>query len=236
MFLKKLFTRESMYLSLLVVGVITIKSIVVDYHAIPSESMVPTLEVNDLIIANRLEYGVRVPLTSQYIYRFKSPLRGDVVIFDSPEGDFFNSWIKRVIGVEGDRISFNEKALFINGIEAQCIESVFDREGYNCSEVVGVLKPEHLIRWMHPNGIQGDDFQEIVIPEGKVFVAGDNRNNSRDSRFFGYIDVDTVYGKQVAVIKDSAHISEYLTLLLIVIIIFQDVILKQYKKRKRLSE
>ena len=140
----------------LVFGVV--QPFIVQAFRIPSESMVPTLEVKDRILANK------------FIYRFSEPERGDIVVFDSLESDDDNTLIKRVVGVEGDEIRVQGGLLFVNG-EPQ-------EEPY--------LNQEETFR-----GYYGP----ATVPEGHVFVMGDNRGNSADSRVFGPIPLDNVKGE-----------------------------------------
>ena len=133
-----------------------IRPFVVKSFWIPSESMVPTLEVGDRLFVNR------------FIYRFTEPHRGDIVVFDSPESD--DELIKRVVAVPGDRVRVANGVLKLNG-EVQ-------EEPY--------VKPQF------PDG---SVYGPTRVPEGEVFVMGDNRGNSRDSRFIGPIPIDSIQGE-----------------------------------------
>jgi signal peptidase I len=139
----------------LVFGVV--QPFIVQAFRIPSESMVPTLEVKDRILANK------------FIYRFTEPERGDIVVFDSVESDD-DTLIKRVVGLEGDEIRVQGGLLFVNGEPQQ--------EPY--------LNEEETFR-----GYYGPS----IVPEGHVFVMGDNRDNSADSRVFGPLPSDNVKGE-----------------------------------------
>ena len=138
----------------LVFGVV--QPFIVQAFRIPSESMVPTLEVKDRVLANK------------FIYRFTEPERGDIVVFDSVESD--DTLIKRVVGLEGDEIRVQGGLLFVNGEPQQ--------EPY--------LNEEETFR-----GYYGPS----TVPEGHVFVMGDNRGNSADSRVFGPLPSDNVKGE-----------------------------------------
>src|SRR5215212_8097429 len=133
-----------------------IRPFVVKSFWIPSESMVPTLEVGDRLFVNR------------FIYRFTEPKRGDIVVFSSMEG--VDDLIKRVVGVPGDRVSFRKGMLKVNG----------------------KVQDEPYINKEHPDrGI----YKPVRVPEGEVFVMGDNRANSRDSRFFGPAPIENIEGE-----------------------------------------
>ena len=134
-----------------------VRPFVVEAFYIPSESMVPTLEIGDRVLANK------------FIYRFTEPERGDVVVFQSVEGGD-EELIKRVIGVPGDTIRVDNGTLFVNG-EAQ-------NEPY-----VNAMVPD--------GGVYGP----TTVPKGHVFVMGDNRGNSRDSRFFGPVPYENIEGE-----------------------------------------
>jgi signal peptidase I len=133
-----------------------IRPFVVKSFWIPSESMVPTLEVGDRLFVNR------------FIYRFIEPERGDIVVFDSPESD--DELIKRVVAVPGDRVRVVNGELKLNG--------EFQEEPY--------IKPQF------PDG---SVYGPTKVPEGQVFVMGDNRGNSRDSRFIGTIPIEDIQGE-----------------------------------------
>lgn len=144
-----------------------IRTFVVQAFQIPSESMVPTLLVGDHLLGNKFVYGVKIPFTNTYLYRGRDPQRGDVIIFAYPRDPSLD-YIKRVIGVPGDRIKVVNKQLYVNGEPL--------KEDY-----IQILEPDRI------EGIR-DNFAEIVVPEGKYFMMGDNRDNSQDSRFWGLVD------------------------------------------------
>ena len=183
--------------SLLVVAVIAIlvRSFVVAPFKIPSSSMVPTLEVGDYIFVLRYPYGLRVPFTDLQFFAHP-PKRGDVAVFDYPE-DRSKDYIKRIIGLPGDTIVYQDNKLSINGKEMPLFpegrRTYFLADGeadvsMRYSEQLGdvkhaVLRKQRTIRdgtWK--------------VPEGMFFVLGDNRNNSRDSRFWGYVPQSFLVG------------------------------------------
>ena len=137
-----------------------IKPFVVEAFRVPTESMVPTLQVGDRFLANK------------FVYHFTDPERGDIVVFDSVDEDVDEALVKRVVGLPGDVVRVEGGTLFVNG-EPQ-------DEPYLNTDVVPDLTP--------PYG-------PTTVPEGKVFVLGDNRGNSGDSRFFGFVPTETVKGE-----------------------------------------
>jgi len=183
--------------SLLVVAVIAIlvRSFVVAPFKIPSSSMVPTLEVGDYIFVLRYPYGLRVPYTDMQFFAHP-PKRGDVAVFDYPE-DRSKDYIKRIIGLPGDTIEYKENGLIINGKEMPLVHEgrrtyflaggeadVSEQFSEQLDEVKhAVLRKEYTLR----DGVW-------KVPEGMYFVLGDNRNNSRDSRFWGYVPQSYLVG------------------------------------------
>jgi signal peptidase I len=153
-----------------------IRTFVVEPFKIPSGSMIPTLLVGDHILVNKFIYGLRIPFTNKKIFAFDKPTRGDVIVFIYPL-DTTLDFIKRVIGVEGDTIVMKGKKLYING------------EFY----------PDHYAHYIDDNpeniGFPRGDFGPITVPKNSLFVLGDNRDTSRDSRFWGYVPLESVIGK-----------------------------------------
>jgi signal peptidase I len=155
------------------VAALIVRSEFVEAYKIPSDSMAPTLLAGDNLLANKLLYGLTLPFSNRKIFVLASPRRGDIIVFRSPE-DPHMDLIKRVIAVEGDVIEERNKKIFVNGKPAD--------EPY-------VQRPDDLLE--DPR----DDFGPYVVPKGKLFAMGDNRDESYDSRFFGFVDVKDVTGK-----------------------------------------
>jgi len=154
-----------------------IRTFVVQAFKIPSGSMEPTLEIGDHILVNKFIYGVKIPFTSIHLFPLGQPERGDVVVFAypvEPDKDF----IKRVIGVPGDSIQIVNKKLYLNGVEAKDPHAVYKEDTLFPSEMQ-----------------KRDNFGPIKVPEGRLFVLGDNRDRSLDSRFWGFVPLPDVRGK-----------------------------------------
>ncbi|MCA1784937.1 MAG: signal peptidase I [Desulfobacteraceae bacterium] len=150
-----------------------IRTFIVQAFKIPSGSMLETLQIGDQILVNKFIYGVKIPFTDgKVLIPFKDPRKGDIVVFKYPE-DPSKDFIKRVVAVEGDTVSIVDKKLFVNG-------KPVENEPY----AVYSNLPTH-----------ADDMKPIVVPENKLFVMGDNRDNSHDSRFWGFVDLSAVKGK-----------------------------------------
>jgi signal peptidase I len=154
-----------------------IRTFVVQAFKIPSGSMKDTLLIGDHILVNKFIYGVKLPYLQKVIIPFKHPQRGDIVVFKfpiEPEKDF----IKRVVGVAGDVIEGHNKTIYVNGKPLV--------ENYT-------IKTDPLI---FPAGTQArDNFGPITVPDNSLFVMGDNRDQSFDSRFWGFVDLRMVSGK-----------------------------------------
>lgn len=154
-----------------------IRTFIVQAFKIPSGSMLPTLLIGDHLLVNKFIYGVRVPFLGNLLIPYKKPLRGDVVVFRYPK-DKSIDYIKRVIGTPGDTVEIRTKKVFVNG------QQVDDPHA-------NISSPAVLSAVSSPR----DNFGPVQVPEGKIFVMGDNRDHSYDSRFWGFVDQDDILGK-----------------------------------------
>ena len=163
---------EALFVALLLA--LVIRTFVVQAFKIPSESMVKTLLVGDHLLASKFSYGIKIPFTHTYIYKGEDPVKGDIIIFEYPN-DPSVDYIKRIVGTPGDTIEVRNKQLFRNG------EAV----------------KESFIRFTEPDRIQPvrDNFGPVTVPADKYFVMGDNRDNSMDSRFWGFVDRSAIRAK-----------------------------------------
>ncbi len=177
--------------------VLLLRSFLVEPFRIPSGSMIPTLLIGDFILVNKFTYGIRLPVLNVKVLDLGSPKRGDVVVFRYPE-DPSTPFIKRVIGLPGDRIEYSDKTLRINGEPVpEAPSGVYDDGG---SGRPADLLYETLGTVVHPILIEGDRLSVetepgTIVPEGHYFVMGDNRDNSRDSRSWGTVPDDHLIGK-----------------------------------------
>ncbi len=153
---------------------LVIRAFVVQAFKIPSESMLNTLQVGDHLLASKFAYGLKIPFTNHYVYDGSDPQRGDIVIFEYPNDPRID-YIKRVIGVPGDVIEVRDKQLYRNGVPVK----------------------EDYIRNIDPDKIEPlrDNYAPVTVPPGKYFVMGDNRDNSLDSRFWGFVDRKAIKAK-----------------------------------------
>ena len=196
-------TSNSLISVLLIV--LVIRSFIVEPFTIPSGSMLPTLQVHDFILVNKFSYGLRLPVTNTKIIPVGEPERGDVMVFKFPE-DTRQNFIKRVVGLPGDRVAVRDNVVYVNGepVERELVDSgriaprVWRRE-----YIEHLGEAEHLI-WQEglidpyngePRIPQGGTQGEWEVPEGSYFVMGDNRDNSNDSRFWGVVPERLVVGE-----------------------------------------
>lgn len=154
-----------------------IRTFFVQAFKIPSGSMIPTLLIGDHILVNKFIYGVRNPITREVWIKGKKPQRKDIIVFIFPKNPKLD-FIKRVIGLPGEIVEIRDKKVFINGTPL--------KEPY-----VQYTDPRILPREVSPR----DNFGPVKVPEGHLFVMGDNRDQSHDSRFWGFVPIRDVKGK-----------------------------------------
>ncbi|HUW38973.1 MAG TPA: signal peptidase I [Rhodocyclaceae bacterium] len=196
-----------------ILAVFLLRSFLVEPFKIPSGSMIPTLHVGDFILVNKYDYGIRLPILNKKIIDVGTPQRGDVMVFRYPENPSLD-YIKRVVGLPGDKISYQNKRLTINGKEVpeQKTSDYLnpDRLYYTPRyiETLGTVQHSILIEPEAPSFVsQVSDFPfrnnchynsegvSCEVPPGHYFVMGDNRDNSMDSRFWGFVPDRNIVGK-----------------------------------------
>lgn len=184
--------------------VFLLRSFLFEPFRIPSGSLEPTLFAGDFILVNKFDYGIRLPVLHKKIFgKDNIPERGDIMVFRWPPNPSFN-FIKRVIGLPGDKISYVNKELFVNGnkIPQDFIKNSIaqDESGdnWNAEEI-----QENLLGVKHHIYIDSTkssrDFRDLVVPQGMYFVMGDNRDDSADSRYWGFVPDKNIVGKAVLV-------------------------------------
>jgi signal peptidase I len=177
--------------------VLLVRSFLVEPFRIPSGSMMPTLLVGDFILVNKFAYGLRLPVLNTKFVQTGEPRRGDVVVFRYPENPSVD-YIKRVIGLPGDRIAYYHKTLNING-EPVKQEPLKPYAGPEADLVSGAeMRLEYLPGAEHKILVQAwkpSAEGEFTVPAGQYFVMGDNRDNSNDSRYWGTVPEDHLVGK-----------------------------------------
>ncbi len=184
--------------------VLILRSFIIEPFRIPSGSMYPTLEIGDFIVVNKFAYGVRLPVLQTKILPIGEPERGDVVVFRYPPEPHVD-YIKRIVGLPGDEISYIDKQLFINGELVE--QSAVGR--YVGVESGSVMNGARLLKEYLPGGkvheilIDDDRLGQAVlsirVPQGHYFVVGDNRDHSADSRSWGFVPEQNLKGKAFAI-------------------------------------
>jgi len=160
-----------------VVLAVIIRVFIIEPYKIPSESMMDTLLVGDHLLVTKFIYGTHIPFTDTVILPVRQPERGDIIVFKYPKNESLD-YIKRVIGTPGDEVEIKDKVVYINGKK---IDEPYKK----------ITDPEIRPPFISPR----DNFGPVTVPEGHLFVMGDNRDNSSDSRFWGYVDIKKIKGK-----------------------------------------
>jgi len=190
-----------------------LRSFLVEPFKIPSGSMVPTLLIGDFILVNKYTYGIRIPIINKKVLELNTPKRGEVMVFRYPDDPSLD-YIKRVVGVPGDKIGWIDKRLFINGVEAprRTLPDYLHPERIHYSrrfmETTGEVEHAILVDDDAPAGIafvKAFPFREnciynsvgveCTVPPGHYFMMGDNRDNSADSRVWGFVPDDNIVGR-----------------------------------------
>ncbi len=181
--------------------VLCLRSFVAEPFRIPSSSMMPTLLIGDFILVNKFAYGLRLPISNEKFIATGEPVRGDVVVFRPPQHPD-QDWIKRVIGLPGDTIAYRDDTVYVNGTPLRYAgRGRYEGKGQGMDATGARLMTEALPGRPHPVlerddrpfFIQGEG--EWTVPPGKYFVMGDNRDNSEDSRFWGFLPEANLRGK-----------------------------------------
>ena len=171
--------------------VLIVRSFIFEPFRIPSGSMIPTLQVGDFIIVKKYSYGLRFPVLEKKFIEIGKPKSGDVAVFRLPS-DPKTNYIKRVIGLPGDRVIYRNHRLLIND------QSIPLTKTDNLSRYTEVIDDhEYSIQILYPRNVMGDGI--YIVPENSYFMMGDNRDNSKDSRFIGSIPESYLVGEAVRI-------------------------------------
>ncbi|MBC3886601.1 signal peptidase I [Undibacterium griseum] len=183
-------------------GMLLVRSAFADYYLVPSSSMYPTLLEGDRVICDRIAYDLKIPFTDVIVKHLADPQRGDIVTFSSPEDG--TRLVKRLIAVPGDVVEMREERLFING-QAANYETVSQLSGSHLTpqrEYAGEQQvyQEKLGSLNHPIIVMPErpamrSFGPVSVPEGQFLMLGDNRDNSKDSRYIGLVKRELITGK-----------------------------------------
>ncbi|WP_346798714.1 signal peptidase I [Halomonas sp. Bachu 37] len=178
--------------------VLVVRSFIIEPFQIPSGSMRPTLDVGDFILVNKYAYGLRLPVVHTRILEVDDPERGDVMVFRFPEEPSVN-FIKRVIGLPGDRIRYEGKQLYVND-EAVPKQLIEEGPQENPRELLFEEQLSEATHFIYNNPRDpGPQMREIEVPEGYYFTMGDNRDHSNDSRYWGFVPQENIVGRAFAV-------------------------------------
>jgi signal peptidase I len=204
--------REWIRPAALIAGIIfPLKSAIADWNWVPTGSMKPTILEGDLVFVNKLAYDLKVPFTLWRMAEWDSPQRGDIVVFFSPKDGV--RLVKRVIGIPGDVVEMKNNVLFLNGekLKYELVPShAFAKEIHEDEHaIVAKERSGDNAHWVMALPSRGGlrDFPRTLVPEGKYFMMGDSRDNSHDSRYFGFVDRKAVVGKanRVVISFDKNH-------------------------------
>lgn len=183
-----------------IVLAIFIRTFIVQAFKIPSGSMLPTLQIGDHLLVNKFMYGLKNPFTGKVIVPLKNPKRGDVVVFLHRQSG--QDYIKRVLAVEGETIELRNGDVFINNEAIDdkhaCYSTNIVKGGLYttvCNNDPAVVTEEKSAAALHQYSYELLNYGPVTVPEGHLFVMGDNRFHSSDSRFWGFVDRNDVLGK-----------------------------------------
>tara|TARA_R110002153_G_scaffold174424_1_gene327618 strand:- start:6562 stop:7212 length:651 start_codon:yes stop_codon:yes gene_type:complete len=181
------FLKENWGIVLFTLVLFASRSSFADWYVVPTGSMLPTIVEGDRIFVDKMAYRLEVPFTDIEIMQTGQPKRGDIVVFNSEKAG--NRLVKRLIGEPGDRIAMFDNKLIING------EPIVYQDSKNAlrkTEFLGNVA--HFVQFI-PVAEARDNFAEVIVPEGHYLVLGDNRNNSADSRYYGFVPAIEIQGK-----------------------------------------
>lgn len=186
------------------------RSVIADWNHVPTGSMKPTIVEGDVIFVNKLAYDLKIPFTKWRVANWAEPQRGDIVVLFSPHNG--DRLVKRIIGLPGDEVAMSNERLIINGDPIEYATRQF-RAGDSAKQVV-VLEErldniEHSIM-VRPAQPAPRSFAPVRVPPGEYLVLGDNRDNSSDSRYFGFVRRDLIVGRAIGVVLSLNPEDNYL--------------------------
>ncbi|HYO75254.1 MAG TPA: signal peptidase I, partial [Thermoanaerobaculia bacterium] len=197
---KKKVLNEIRIFVLMILIVSSLRSALADWNDVPTGSMKPTIQEGDRVVVNKLAYDLKVPFTTIQITKWADPQRGDIVVLFSPDDGI--RLVKRVVAIPGDQVELRQNQLYINGVVAKQSPvattelAQFGRAYVFAENLTG---HEHQMMTTPDATSPLSSFGPIQVPPGHYFVLGDNRDNSNDSRFIGFIERRRIVGEAVAV-------------------------------------
>jgi signal peptidase I len=194
------FLKDVRHLVLMAAIILTGRSVLADWYVVPTGSMKPTIVEGDRVFVWKSAYQVRIPFSRIRLFVTGKPERGDVVVVRNPDGGSV-PFVKRLVGLPGDKIELKNETLYVNG-KPQAIDFLAPQQMEDGETIL--FGTEHLTGRLHPIRILPDrpalrTFGPITVPDDEVFLMGDNRDESRDGRFFGTRPVSDLLGRAVGV-------------------------------------
>ena len=198
---------------IVVVVLMMVRSVIADWNDVPTGSMKPTIMEGDRIFVNKLAYGLKVPFTTIHLAHWDKPDRGEIVVFNSPEDG--TRLVKRVVGLPGDEIVMIDNKLIVNGqhVEYEAVDPAVTR--WMPAHSGGIFAEEKLGE--HTHAVMSTPIQPAMrtfgpkkVPAGEYFVMGDNRDNSKDSRYIGFVPLDNIVGRSSRVVLSLNYDNYYL--------------------------
>jgi len=202
----KILWRDNRGLALFIALMVVFRSSFADWNTVPTGSMKPTILVGDRILVDKLAYDLNLPLTHVPVLTFDNPKRGDVVIFDSKVAR--ERLVKRVAGIPGDVVELRNNHLVINGVAAKYSDVVSNADAMFAVETYAGRS--HRVKFA-PGGMGPySSFGPVTVPAGHYLVLGDNRDNSADSRFIGFVPRREIVGRSNWVVMSLNYDDHYL--------------------------
>jgi signal peptidase I len=202
-------------LAIAIILALFIRTFIIQAFKIPSGSMKSTLLIGDHLLVNKFIYGIRIPFIDKYLIQFKKPERGDVVVFKWPE-DEDKDFIKRVVGVEGDVIEIKNDDLYVNNeIVEHKFSGKFSDKSINSADIYEEVLGDNK-HFVLDQFAKNEDFGPVTVPENSIFVMGDNRDNSQDSRYWEnetFVKLEKIKGKALIIYWSWPHWKRFLNII-----------------------
>jgi signal peptidase I len=198
---------------IVVAALMVVRSVVADWNDVPTGSMKPTIMEGDRIFVNKLAYGLKVPFTTIHLAHWNTPQRGEIVVFNSPEDG--TRLVKRVVGLPGDTIQLRDNQLLVNGQPLQYSSADPAVTKWMPPNSANIFAEEQLGTRQHvmmstPLQPAMRSFGPITVPQGDYFMMGDNRDNSKDSRYIGPVPLDNIVGRSSRVVLSLNYDNYYM--------------------------
>ena len=202
----RVFWREWILPAVVAVAILApLRSAVADWNDVPTGSMIPTILVGDRIFINKLAYDLKVPFTTWHVATWADPQRGDIIVFPSPADGV--RLVKRVVAVPGDRLELRNDHLIINGETATYAHT--DNDTATALVLNETVSGKTHSLMIQPQQRAMRSFGPVEVPPGRYFVMGDNRDNSFDSRYFGFVSRGSILGRATLVAMSFDHDHHY---------------------------